>query len=212
MTRIYLFKRFERFWHWTQAALIILLLFTGFEIHGSYAALGWEKAVHLHSTALWALIGLWVFAIFWHFTTGEWKQYIPTGDKFFAVLRYYAFGIFANESHPFHTTAAKKHNPVQRVAYLGVKLLINTLLWGSGLLYLFHHELAASNVAFLASLDLGIVAALHTAGAFMMLIFLVLHVYLATAGHTVTAKIKSMITGWEDLHDEPAVDASPKRT
>lgn len=210
MARVYLFKRFERFWHWTQAALIILLLFTGFEIHGSYAALGWEKAVHLHSTALWALIGLWVFAIFWHFTTGEWKQYIPTTDKFLSVLRYYAFGIFTSESHPFHITAAKKHNPVQRVAYLGVKLLINTLLWGSGLFYLFYHELAASNVALFANLNLGIIAALHTAGAFMMLIFLILHVYLATTGHSVTAKIRSMITGWEDMHDEPAVETSRK--
>ena len=28
--RMYLFTRFERFWHWSQAALIITLLFTGF--------------------------------------------------------------------------------------------------------------------------------------------------------------------------------------
>ena len=34
--RIYIFKGFERFWHWAQAALIITLLLTGFEIHGSY--------------------------------------------------------------------------------------------------------------------------------------------------------------------------------
>ena len=29
--KIYRFKRFERFWHWSQAALIIALLVTGFE-------------------------------------------------------------------------------------------------------------------------------------------------------------------------------------
>ena len=34
--RIYIFKGFERFWHWAQAALIITLLITGFEIHGTY--------------------------------------------------------------------------------------------------------------------------------------------------------------------------------
>ena len=27
--RIYVFKRFERFWHWSQAALIIALMVTG---------------------------------------------------------------------------------------------------------------------------------------------------------------------------------------
>ena len=36
--RIYVFKRFERFWHWTQAALIVFMMFTGFEIHGAYAS------------------------------------------------------------------------------------------------------------------------------------------------------------------------------
>ncbi|MBE0619822.1 MAG: cytochrome b/b6 domain-containing protein, partial [Burkholderiales bacterium] len=66
MARIYIFKRFERFWHWAQAALIIFMLLTGFEIHGSYTLLGWEKAADLHTTAAWTLIGLWLFAIFWH--------------------------------------------------------------------------------------------------------------------------------------------------
>jgi len=38
--------------------------------------------------------------------------------------------------------------------------------------------------------------------AFMMLIFFIAHIYLATAGHTVTSHIKAMITGWEDVDDE----------
>src|SRR3990167_1096145 len=73
--RVYLFKAFERFWHWTQAALIIFMLLTGFEVHGSYTLLGFERAVNFHTIAAWSLVGLWVFAIFWHFTTGEWRQY-----------------------------------------------------------------------------------------------------------------------------------------
>ena len=32
--RIYLYARFERFWHWTQMALIMVLMFTGFGLHG----------------------------------------------------------------------------------------------------------------------------------------------------------------------------------
>jgi Ni,Fe-hydrogenase I cytochrome b subunit len=35
---------FERFRHWTQALLIIILMVTGFEIHGSYSRLGYEAA------------------------------------------------------------------------------------------------------------------------------------------------------------------------
>ena len=40
MERIYVFKRFERFWHWSQALLIIGMMITGFEVHGSYTLLG----------------------------------------------------------------------------------------------------------------------------------------------------------------------------
>jgi thiosulfate reductase cytochrome b subunit len=45
------------------------------------------------------------------------------------------------------------------------------------------------------------VAMFHVIGAFMMLVFLIAHVYLATAGHTPTAHIKAMITGWEEVED-----------
>ncbi|MBS1137217.1 MAG: cytochrome b561 family protein, partial [Proteobacteria bacterium] len=70
MKRTYIFKRFERFWHWAQALLIIFMLISGFEIHGVYKLFGFKNAVQWHTTAAWALIGLWLFAIFWHFTTG----------------------------------------------------------------------------------------------------------------------------------------------
>ncbi len=203
MARVYIFKRFERFWHWTQAALILAMLLTGFEIHGTYKLFGWEKAASLHTTAAWTLIGLWLFAIFWHFTTGEWKQYIPTTDKIRAVMTYYVIGIFTDAPHPFHATRLSKHNPLQRLAYLLVKLFINPLVWVSGLLYLYSNELGASGIAGLASLRLGTIALVHTAAAFMMLAFLIGHVYLATTGHTPLAHVRAMITGWEDLDDEP---------
>jgi len=32
---IYVYRAFERFWHWGQAILIMFLAVTGFEIHGS---------------------------------------------------------------------------------------------------------------------------------------------------------------------------------
>jgi len=46
------------------------------------------------------------------------------------------------------------------------------------------------------------VAYAHTAGAFMMLVFFFVHVYLTTTGHTPTAHIKTMITGWEDVETD----------
>ncbi|HEY5762297.1 MAG TPA: cytochrome b/b6 domain-containing protein [Rhodocyclaceae bacterium] len=201
MERIYVFKRFERFWHWAQALLIIFMMFTGFAIHGSHQMMAFESAVELHTLAAWALITLWVFAIFWHFTTGEWKQYIPTTDKLDAMVKYYLTGIFTDAPHPFRQTTLQKHNPLQRLAYLGVKLFINPLIWVTGLLYLFYNDWATWG---LGALSLDTVAVLHTIGAFLMLIFFIVHIYFATTGHTPTAHIKAMVTGWEEVEAEGA--------
>lgn len=194
--RIYVFKRFERFWHWSQSGLIIFMILTGFEIHGSYQTFGFEKAVAYHTLAAWSLVGLWVFAIFWHLTTGEWKQYIPTKEKVVAMMEYYLVGIFKNAPHPFRLTQLKKHNPLQRLAYLVVLLVISPLIWITGWLYLFYANWAAWG---LTDLKLEWIATGHTIGAFLMLSFFIVHVYLTTAGHTPTAHIKAMVTGWEEV-------------
>ena len=193
--RLYLFTRFERFWHWAQAALIVALLYTGFAIHGSHRLIDFRKAVEVHETAAWLLIGLWVFAIFWHFTTGQWRQYIPTLENITRVMRYYVYGIFIGAPHPYKTSVERKHNPLQRLAYLGVKVVINPLIWLSGLAYLFW---GALRDVLPAGIRLEEIAGLHTLGAFLMLAFLILHTYLATVGHTPLAHIKAMITGWQD--------------
>ena len=198
--RIYVFKRFERFWHWSQAALIIALMLSGFEVHGSYQFFGFAKAVDIHTFAAWSLVTLWVFAVFWHITTGEWKQYVcqPSKEKMLGMARYYAYGIFVGAENPFKQTEQRKHNPVQRLAYLAFMLVMSPIIWFSGWFYLFHDQWAAWGMD--AYLSLEWVAFFHTLGAFMILIFFIAHVYLATAGHTPTSHIKAMITGWEDVH------------
>lgn len=197
--KIYVFKRFERFWHWAQALLIIVMLTTGFEIHGTYALLGYQLAQEVHTTAAWTLIVLWVFAIFWHFTTGEWRQYIPTARNLLPMIRYYVTGIFTGAPHPFRPTRREKHNPLQRLAYLCVKIVINPLIWVSGLLYLYYPQWSEWGLGFLS---LGPVALVHTAAAFMMLLFLIVHVYVITTGHSMTSQLKAMITGYEEVDEE----------
>ena len=190
---IIIFKRFERFWHWSQAALIIVLLISGFEIHGTYQWLGFEDAVTLHRTVAWSLVTLWVFAIFWHLTTGEWKQYIPTLKKVDAMIKYYLLGIFIHAPHPFRQTMLKKHNPLQRLAYLFLWLVVSPMIWATGWLYLFYAQW--NDWGLVQYLSLERVAYFHTLGAFMMLTFLIFHIYLITTGRTVTAHMKVMING-----------------
>ncbi|RBW52077.1 cytochrome b/b6 domain-containing protein [Marinobacter sp. F3R11] len=200
MSRVLVYKRFERFWHWLQALLIFSLLITGFDIHGSYSLLRFGDATQLHTIAAWSLIVLWLFAIFWHITTGEWRQYVPTRKGLFAVMYYYLIGTFTGAEHPYRKTTKAKHNPLQRLAYLFFKLVISPIIWVSGLLYLFYNDWPATLTG---ALNLETVALVHTAAAFAMLVFIIAHVYMATMGHTLTSLIKPMVTGYEDL-DEPA--------
>jgi thiosulfate reductase cytochrome b subunit len=195
-TRIYLYKRYERFWHWSQAALVIFMLLTGFEIHGAYHVFGFRGAANYHVFAAWTLLVLWAFTIFWQFTTGEWRQYIPTLKKVDAMVRYYLVGIFTHAPNPFRKTTTKKHNPLQRLAYLALLAMVSPIIWGSGLLYLSfaYWKVVGAD----AWLSLEGVALAHTAGAFMMLVFFIVHVYLTTTGHSPFAHIKTMITGWEE--------------
>ena len=194
--RVYIFKAFERFWHWSQAGLIIFLLLTGFEIHGTYKLFGFEQAVGYHTLAAWSLVGLWVFAVFWHFTTGEWRHYIPTREKVLVMAKFYSSGIFRHEPHPFKPSRRNKHNPLQRLTYLAILTLLSPLIWVTGWLYLFYADWAAWG---LTGLQLEWIAVGHTVGAFLMLAFLISHLYLATTGHQVSSQLKAMITGWEEV-------------
>lgn len=200
--KVYVYQGFERFWHWNQALLIFLLAFTGFEIHSSYEFFGFETAVDIHNKAAWGFIILIVFAIFWHFTTGEWKQYIPTTKNLRAQAEFYLFGIFKNAPHPTKKTLISKLNPLQRLVYLGLKILVIPVMVFSGLLFMFYRYPQGDQIAAINIDNLEIIALVHTAGAFVLLSFVAVHLYLITTGHTITSNLKAMITGWEVLEDE----------
>lgn len=185
---IKIFAGFERFWHWTQALLVIVLMITGARLHGLFDGPPWAMAFRVHLIAAGLIILLWVFAIFWHFTTGAWQHYIPTLRNLIPVIRYYAYGIFLGEAHPAKPTLRRKHNPLQRLSYLFLKLVINPAIWITGVLYL---------TVSLTGFDLGTVAWLHVVAAYAMALFVVIHVYMATTGETVTSYLKAMITGYE---------------
>ncbi len=202
MRRVYVYKGFERFWHWTQASLIIFLAFTGFEVHGTIHVLGFEHAARFHRVASWMLIALIVFAIFWHLVTGEWRQYIPTTKKLAAQIRFYGLGMFRGEKHPTKKTEVKKLNPLQRLVYLGFKLVLIPLTIISGIIYMFQKTIDRNDIVVVSDFSLESIAFWHTLGAFLLMVFLVVHVYMTTTGHTPTSNIQAMITGYEDLEDE----------
>ncbi len=223
MSRILMYTRFERFWHWMQALLVFALVLTGFEVRGSWHVFGFEKAADYHEILAWVLVALWIFAIFWHLTTGEWRQYLPdsrkhtfrilrhyglgifrgekhpSGDdavKITTMMHYYVIGIFRGDDHPFHMTPESKHNPLQRMAYVSLHIFITPLIWITGWAYLFYASWSAWGLGFLS---LTWIALLHTVGAFAMLAFLAAHLYFTlTTSEKPFAFVKAMITGYEE--------------
>ncbi len=81
------------------------------------------------------------------------------------------------------------------MAYLSLKLILLPLQIITGLLYYYYPYL--TNTGRFSQLD--IIANIHMAGAFLLLIFLIVHTYLTTTGGTIFSYIKAMITGWEEV-------------
>jgi thiosulfate reductase cytochrome b subunit len=204
MVKIYLYTRFERFWHWVQGALIVMLLVTGLEIHGTFTLFGFERAAELHNFFGLTWLVLFAFIVFWLLTTGEWKQYVPTTKKLFAVIRYYAIDIFKGKPHPVQKCKDAKHNPLQRLTYLGVSALLLPLQMATGLLYYTYNSWQEWGIA--GFLDLQAVAIMHFALAFLILSFLIVHVYMTTTGHTLSAHISAMCCGWEEVEEGARIE------
>ncbi|RCX31165.1 cytochrome b/b6 domain-containing protein [Thioalbus denitrificans] len=195
-----IFSRFERFWHWSQMALIATLAFTGFAIHGLHGLVAFDTAVYLHTGAALGLVVLWLFAIFWHLTTGTWRHYLPTTKGIWRIARYYAWGNLRGEPHPYRKAWRRKHNPLQALAYLALKLFLFPLIWVTGIAYLTYDLWAATGGGNGA---LTLVAVLHTAAAFAIVLFVMLHVYLLTVGGHFLGHVAPMVTGFEEVELTP---------
>ena len=196
MIKMVVFKRFERVWHWSQMALVFTLLFSGAAVYGVNPLIGFAEAVTLHTWAAIILMVLWLFATFWLLTTGQWRHYMPTTENFVQVARFYAFGIFKGEHHPYRKTYRRKHNPLQAVTYLLVKTIIFPAIWLSGIPYLL---ISFGIGGFLNDFGLGNIALVHTAAAIAISVFIIAHIYLLTTGHSFVEHIKPMITGYDEV-------------
>jgi len=198
------FPRFERFWHWTQMALIFVLIFTGFGLNGLHGLIDFKMAVMLHTLAALVLLAVWIFATFWLFTTGTWRQFLPKAEGMLEVARFYAWGVFKGEEHPYRKIFWRKHNPLQAATYFALKWAIFPAIWGTGLIYLTYNfwEPLPNAVFWLT-----IVANLHLLAAYVIVTFVIVHVYLLTVGHGFREHVKPMVTGFDEIELTPEQEA-----
>ena len=200
--KVYMYHKYERFWHWLQTVLIVLLLLTGLVIHrpDMFGAFSFRGMVSMHNIMAGILALNAALALFYHVTTGEVKQFIPRPYGFFndAILqtKFYLSGIFKGAEHPFEKTERKKLNPLQQVTYFGI---LNVLLPLQGLTGILMWGVQRWPGAANTLGGLPFLAPFHTLLAWTFAAFIIGHVYLTTTGREPLEGIKSMVTGWEDV-------------
>ena len=210
MREVYMYSIYERQWHWLQTVAISGLLFTGIVIHkpDMFSMFSFRAVVLIHNALAVVLVLNAALAAFYHLVSGEIQQFLPQPrgffGKMFAQAKFYLWGIFRGEPHPFEKTPEQKLNPLQQMTYL---LLLNVLLpaqvitgvlmWGANR----WPELTASvgGLPFLAPA--------HTLIAWALASFIALHVYLTTTGPTPLENIRAMLLGWEQVETHSSGDA-----
>lgn len=199
---VYMYRFYERLWHWTMASAILLLGVTGLEIHynGVFNLFGLEYAVPIHNILAAILVANAALSLFYHLTTGAIKHFFGFNNKFvkesIVQAYYYVYGIFKRHPHPINKTTDRKLNPLQQLTYifllnllLPFQVVTGLLMWGAERWPLLSESLGG----------LVYLAPMHNLGAWLLLAFIVAHVYLTTTGHTVFANIRAMITGYDEV-------------
>ena len=204
---VYIYTKYERFWHWMQAAVIGVLIFTGIVIHwpNNATAFGWMIVAHNVAAAILVINA--VVALVDALATGSVKRFIPHPQGFFSQAIdqtvYYAKGIFLGEPHPHEKRVGARLNPLQQATYLVIlnillpgQIITGILIWGAQRWPDLTSRLGG----------LGFLLPIHNLIAWFFAAFLILHIYLTTTGATPLASIKGMVTGWEEVEVSSVVE------
>lgn len=208
----YLYTAAERFWHWLQMVAIVGLLFTGLIIHNPdlFGGFSFAYLVLTHTILGWILVINFVFALYHFLASGYFKQFVPRLEGFFTRMlvqaRFYVWGIFRGEPHPFKKTFWDKLNPLQRMAYFGLIVVLLPVQMVTGV-WIWAARIWPETAMLFGEATMLWVAGVHTLDAWLIASFVVGHVYLTTTGAHPLEYIQAMITGWEEVEvdeDEPS--------
>jgi thiosulfate reductase cytochrome b subunit len=201
MKRTFLHPLPLRIWHWLHAVIVIILIFTGLylRLHGIAAlrphdsVLLWHKRMGLAmllSTIFWFVYTVW---------SGNLRRLYGIGKRdlagMLAQANYYLFSIFTGGENPFKASADDKYNPLQKMAYDAVMFIFLPVLGFTGLLFL---DIPVVRRYLLSENLLGLVGAVHVLFSYVIVLFLIVHLYLVTLGDTVFSHTRAMITGYEE--------------
>ncbi len=176
-----------RLWHWAQGVAFLGLALSGASMHWAdspWSPLSFGTAVTLHNGCGIVTLVTWAGFAIWNPRSGNLRHYRLRGTGLDAHLwpqiRYYAWGIFRREPEPFPPRAGEKFNPAQRLAYTVVMYLLMPIVLVSGTL-LFFPVLAPQHALGLPGLLP--MAMIHLSAGYLLVAFLILHVYLTRFFH-----------------------------
>jgi thiosulfate reductase cytochrome b subunit len=196
-----------RVWHWVNALGFLLLIATGVRIrYGELLGLiSFESAVKFHNWIGFALVANYFVWLVFHLFTDKISIYHPELDarkyfrEAFRQMRYYSYGIFRGEPNPYHASPYAKFNPLQKVMYQVIMLMVVPIQFGTGII-LWDLTRFATWVEALGGVR--VVSTIHVLCFIFFVFFILVHAYLGALGRTPGQHYKAMFTGYEEEPEE----------
>ena len=200
---IYLHPLPVRIWHWINAVCFVLLILTGIQLrYGDLVGLmSYETTVDMHNWIGFIVIGNYFIWLVYYLGSDRITNYHPVLNarnfitNFFRQARYYSYGIFRGEKSPHRVQPYEKFNPMQRLAYQQVMLIMVPIQFLTGLV-LWDTERFAGIVNALGGIR--IVATLHVLMFIAFFAFVLIHAYMGALGKTPGTHYREMFTGYEE--------------
>ena len=201
---IYLYPVWVRIWHIINALLIITLIITGTSMQNSGTInhlIQFSTAVKIHNLSGIVLSVSYLLFLFGNILSENGKHYKIQLKGIFTRLKkqalYYSAGIFKGQNPPFPVTTESKFNPLQHFSYVIIMYICVVFVIVSGFGLLFPETIVDR---FMGFSGLFLTDLLHIFVGFIISIFLLIHVYFCTIGHSPVSNFKSMINGWHEPH------------
>ena len=206
MPRIYVHPLPVRIWHWINALGFVTMIVTGIQIRyvGLIDLFSFRAAVTVHNSVGFVLIAnFFVWLLFYLFSdkiTVYHPDLNPTRHfrKSLRQALYYGYGIFKGDPNPHHISAYEKFNAMQSMTYQVMMLLLVPLQFYTGIL-LWDVDRFSGMIDILGGVR--VVDTAHVLIFTYFIVYIFVHPYLGTLGHTWSAHFKAMFTGYEEVEE-----------
>lgn len=193
---------------------MLSLILTGVSMQYSnpdYPLIRFDIAVSLHNISGILLTLSYFYFFLGILFTSIGRYYVMRSQGFFKSFylqaRYYMFGIFRGEPSPFPVNEERKFNPIQQITYNVIQHAITPVTFITGWALLYPESIILNVFGFSGIM---LTSLLHVTAGFFISIFLVIHLYFITVGHSVTSNLKSMVTGYHEIHVENEAAQEPE--